>query len=210
MKDDIQLVVFDLFGTLLQSGSRHNPYRKVLEWARLNGRAPRPDDATAIMTADISSVELFKSMGISPTAMMMNIFTKALKADVESIRLYEDAMSTLRQLSDKGIQIAICSNLAKPYGAALKLIEDVDFIRCLSYEVGAIKPDPRIYRYVVETSGVRKENILFVGDSLLADYKGSQEFGFRSLHLVREVTSKPTAPNAHLIPSLSEIFNIRL
>tara|TARA_R100001377_G_scaffold83259_1_gene64532 strand:+ start:732 stop:1385 length:654 start_codon:yes stop_codon:yes gene_type:complete len=206
MKDDIELVVFDLFGTLLQTGSGHNPYRKILEWARLNGRSPRPHDATTIMTADMSPIELFNAMGISPSTEMMNKFNKALEADIESIRLFDDAMSTLSKLTNKWIRIAICSNLAKPYGAALKLIEDVDYIRCLSFEIGAIKPDPSVYQYVVEKSGVRKESILFVGDSLNADYQGPREFGIPACHLVRDEASKPTAPRKHLIHSLTDIF----
>ena len=174
----------------------------------MNGRVPRPNDATTIMTADISSVELFESMDISPTAELMSIFSKELEADIESISLFDDSKSTLSQLADKGIRIAICSNLAKPYSAALKLIEEVDYIRCLSFEIGAIKPDPSIYKYVVETSGVRKENILFIGDSLIADYKGPTEFGLRARHLVRKESKKLTAPQANQISSLSEILKI--
>lgn len=209
MNDDIQLVVFDLFGTLLQAGSGHNPYRKVLEWARSNGRAPCPNDATTIMTVDKNPDELFDTMGISPTAGIMSIFNEALEADIKSIRLFDDTVSTLERLTYQGVQIAICSNLAKPYGVALNLIEEVDYIRFLSYEIGAIKPDPSVYEKVVEKSGAYIGNILFIGDSLIADYQGPKRFGFRSLHLVREVTSKQTAPHAHLISSLSEIFKLR-
>ena len=206
MKDDIELVAFDLFGTLLQPGSGHNPYRKVLEWARLNGRAPRPNDARIIMTSDMSPEELFNTMGISLTTEMIRAFDMALEADIESIRLFEDTMSTLERMSDQRVQIAICSNLAKPYGAALRLLEDVDYIRCLSFEIGAIKPDPSVYECVVEKSGVRKENILFIGDSLAADYRGPEDYGFRALQILRDESPRPTAPRKHLIHSLGDIF----
>jgi HAD superfamily hydrolase (TIGR01549 family) len=208
MNDDIQLVVFDLFGTLLQSGSGHHPYRKVLEWARSNGRAPRPNDATTIMTADKSPDELFDTMGISPTAEIMSIFNRALEADIKSIRLFDDSLSTLRRLAKRGVEIAICSNLAKPYGAALKLIEEVDYIRCLSYEIGAIKPDPAVYSYIINTSSHLKEHVLFIGDSLVADYKGPTEFGFGARHLVRIASSRPVAAQENLITSLNDIFHL--
>tara|TARA_R110001599_G_scaffold342545_2_gene564429 strand:- start:22 stop:648 length:627 start_codon:yes stop_codon:yes gene_type:complete len=208
MDNDIQLVVFDLFGTLLQTGSGHNPYRKVLEWARLNGRAARPNDARIIMTSDMNPEELFDAMDITPTAEIMSLFKKALEADIKSIRLFDDAMSTLHRLTDQGVQIAICSNLAKPYGAALELIGGVDFLRCLSFEIGAIKPDPAVYNFVTNSSSIGKENILFIGDSLVADYDGSKQFGFRARHLVRGVSSTPTAPNEYLISSLSEILKV--
>tara|TARA_R110002167_G_scaffold134882_6_gene321191 strand:- start:2062 stop:2415 length:354 start_codon:yes stop_codon:yes gene_type:complete len=115
-------------------------------------------------------------------------------------------MSTLERIANQGVQIAICSNLAKPYGAALELIEDMNYIRCLSYEIGAIKPDLAAYNYATNTSSVQKENILFVGDNLITDYIGPIEFGFRVRHLVRDTPKKPAAPQVHLITSLNEIF----
>jgi FMN phosphatase YigB (HAD superfamily) len=58
------------------------------------------------------------------------------------------------------------------------------------YEVGFIKPDHQIYDAIIEKSGFRKEEILFVGDTLIADYEGPRQYGFRALHLCRDQTPK--------------------
>ena len=46
-----------------------------------------------------------------------------------------------------------------------------------SYEVGAIKPDPRIYQHLIDQLGCTAEEVLFIGDTPLADIQGPSNFG---------------------------------
>jgi FMN phosphatase YigB (HAD superfamily) len=62
--------------------------------------------------------------------------------------------------------MTICSNLAKPYGVVIdRLLRRFCFSRYLSYEVGAIKPERKIYESIVDGSGLTPERILFIGDT---------------------------------------------
>ena len=45
-----------------------------------------------------------------------------------------------------------------------------------SYEVGAIKPESQIYQYLIDKLQCHAKDILFIGDTLLADYSGPNEF----------------------------------
>lgn len=82
--------------------------------------------------------------------------------------------------------MAICSNLAHPYGIVIdQLLPDFNFIQCLSYEVGYIKPDKEMYEWITKHTGTMPSESLFVGDTLLADYEGPKRFGFQARHLVR-------------------------
>lgn len=47
----------------------------------------------------------------------------------------------------------------------------------LSYQVGAIKPNPRIYQSLLDQIGCAVHEVLFVGDTLLADVTGPSSFG---------------------------------
>ena len=77
-------------------------------------------------------------------------------------------------LKRRGTLIAICSNLAAPYGAAIeRLLPQNELIKCLSYQVGHIKPEPEIYAEIINKSGVQAADILFVGDTFLADFHWS-------------------------------------
>jgi FMN phosphatase YigB (HAD superfamily) len=197
------LVIFDLYGTLVQFGVHNHPYRKVMQWARQQGRVPQPDDARTLMTQPGDAVEVFASMGIFPPANMLAQFHADIEQELSSLTLFEDAIPTLSQLSEWQIPLAVCSNLAQPYGAALnQLLSQVPFLKFLSYEVGYIKPEVKMYQYIVERAGVNAEHCLFIGDTVLADYEGPKKFGFNAKHLIRGA-----APNGDIIGSLYEILN---
>ena len=109
-----------------------------------------------------------------------------IQEELASLTLHEDVAATLCTLEAREIPFAICSNLASPYGRVLeRLLGNRQFVRCMSYEVGFIKPEPEIYRTVTEIAQVAPAECLFVGDNLLADYEGPRQFGMRALYVVR-------------------------
>ncbi len=196
------LIVFDLYGTLVQFGMMHHPFRKVLLWARQQGRSPQPDDARRLMTADKDCGELLATLGIFPPANMLAQLHQEIQEELASLTLFDDALPTLDELANQGIPLAICSNLAKPYGAVIdKLLPQFNFARHLSYELGAIKPDREIYESIVAGTGLAPGQILFIGDTSLADYEGPTQFGFQAKHLVRGQTS-----GSNTIASLIEVL----
>lgn len=204
MKKPPALVVFDLYGTLVRFGIMHHPFQKILLWAREHGRQPEANDARNIMTKNMESNELLAEIGIQPPPEMLAQLSREIQEEIEALSLFDDVLPTLSKLHDMGIPVAICSNLAKPYGAAIdKLLFQFDLIRCLSYEVGAIKPEQEIYKWILDEAGVEAEHTLFVGDTRLADYDGPIKFGFKALHLVR---NQPTGIN--VIATLNDIFGM--
>jgi HAD superfamily hydrolase (TIGR01549 family) len=199
------LVVFDLYGTLVRFGVMHHPFRKILKWARDKGRTPQVDDARRIMTANKEVEELLLGLDIYPPREMLLHLEREINEELDSLTLFDDVLPTLTTLLSMGVRLAICSNLARPYGVVIdRLLNQFDFIRCLSFEVGAIKPEPEIYDWIVQTSNVQAEKILFVGDTQLADYDGPVKFGFNAKHLVREQSS-----GNFTIASLCEILKTR-
>lgn len=180
-----KLVVFDLYGTLVRFGVTHRPFRRILIWARENGRKPQADDSRRIMTTNKGAEELLAEIGIFPPVEMLAQLKRQIQEELCCLTLFDDVLPTLRTLLDKEISLAICSNLAMPYGAAVDnlLPQQVDMLHCLSYEVGAIKPEKEIYDWIARKSGVPPEQTLFVGDSRLADYEGPLKYGFQALHL---------------------------
>lgn len=196
------LVVFDLFGTLVRFGVRNHPFRKVMVWAREQGRKPQSDDARVIMTTNKDCGELLANLGVFPSNDMLVQLDREIRDELNSLELFDDVLPTFRALDDRGVRIAICSNLAKPYSAAIDnlLPKNIDFLRCLSFEVGAIKPEKEIYDCIVNRSGVMPEQVLFIGDTRSADFDGPLAYGFRALHLVRG-----QIPGVDAISSLMEL-----
>jgi HAD superfamily hydrolase (TIGR01509 family) len=80
---------------------------------------------------------------------------------------YPDAAPTLTELRRRGIRTAMISNIGfdlRPMLAASGIAELFDEV-VLSYEVGAQKPDPKIFRLTCDRLGVEPERALMVGDT---------------------------------------------
>lgn len=197
------LVVFDLFGTLADFDLRHHPFRQLLKWARQNGRPVGADDARRLMTINSDIFGLAAELDIAAPQAFLEELNLKIKEEVASLTLFDDVLPTLDRLHALQIPVAICSNLAQPYGSSIdRLLLNVQCLRCLSYEVGAIKPEQEIYHYITDRSGFKAARCVFVGDTLTADYIGPRQYGFNAFHLSRE-----EAPGDHRIQSLLEIFD---
>jgi len=89
---------------------------------------------------------------------------------------YPDATEALRRLSDKGIRTAVVSNIAFDFRSAFAAIGARADEFVLSFEVGAVKPDPRIFQVALDRLDVRGQDAVMVGDSEEAD-GGARELG---------------------------------
>ncbi|WNG88408.1 HAD-IA family hydrolase [Mycobacterium sp. ITM-2016-00317] len=81
---------------------------------------------------------------------------------------YPDTATVLAGLHRRGIKTAVVSNIAFDVRPAFDGVGTVDEY-VLSFEVGAVKPDPEIFRTALERVGVPAERALMVGDSDEAD-----------------------------------------
>lgn len=52
----------------------------------------------------------------------------------------------------------------------------------VSYKMGMIKPDPRIFTTLINETGIKAEETLFIDDSV-NNCKAAEEFGIRTLHV---------------------------
>ncbi|QQC83162.1 HAD family hydrolase [Acinetobacter bereziniae] len=171
------VIIFDVFGTLVKIEKRRSPYRKLMKWLKENGRQPKPDDAKFIMSQNLSFTELIKLLGINIPEQLLQELAHDLDEEIQSIILYEDTLSTLEELKKLGFRLALCSNLAMPYGKVVSSFLPSLDAYAWSYEVGAIKPESQIYQYLIDKLQCHAKDILFIGDTILADYSGPNEFG---------------------------------
>ncbi|MGC0333613.1 FMN phosphatase YigB (HAD superfamily) [Streptomyces sp. SAI-170] len=84
---------------------------------------------------------------------------------------YPDAAEVLGGLRERGIRVAVVSNIGwdlRPVFRAHGLDPFVDAY-VLSYEHGIRKPDPRLFRTACEALGAEPREVLMVGDDRRAD-----------------------------------------
>jgi HAD superfamily hydrolase (TIGR01509 family) len=84
---------------------------------------------------------------------------------------YPDTADVLGGLHRQGIKTAVVSNIAFDVRPAFATIGADDFVDefVLSFEVGAVKPDPAIFQTALARLGVPAEGAVMVGDSEEAD-----------------------------------------
>lgn len=200
--EDIEMVVFDLFGTLIRFGESHHPFRKVHRWAKENGQNTQKYNSRNLLTVNGDLEVLMEKVGLTLPNEVLIQCKEDIQKDLAGLTLFDDALPTLFALKAAGIRVALCSNLAMPYAVTIdKFLYPFDMLKCLSFEVGSIKPEIEIYEWLTFKSGLKPQNILFVGDTKLADYEGPKDYGFHALHLARDST-----PSGQTINSLTDVL----
>jgi putative hydrolase of the HAD superfamily len=115
------------------------------------------------------------------------------------IDAYDEVAPVLRDLRNRGIALAICSNWDWDLHEAIEsagLTGAVDIVVSSAW-VGARKEHPRIYAHTLDLLGVAPEDALFVGDTWTCDVDGPRAAGMRAVYLRRShLGPDHTAPGA--------------
>ena len=117
---------------------------------------------------------------------------------------YADVLPALGELRERGLTLVIASNWdcslpdwLRPTGI-LALVDGV----VTSAEVGAGKPDPRVFERALQVAGAEPAEALHVGDKLDNDLEGAAAAGVRGVLVQRE--GEPP-PGVEAIASLREL-----
>jgi putative hydrolase of the HAD superfamily len=106
-----------------------------------------------------------------------------------SYRLTPGVCSALDRARERGWSFAVVTNgptrqqTLKVEAAGLHLLADAV---CVSEEVGAWKPDPRIFHEAARRAGTTLEGAWMIGDNLDADIAGAHGVGVRSVWVKRD------------------------
>lgn len=101
--------------------------------------------------------------------------------------IYEDVIPALQELERAGFVLAAISNWDERLLGLLEKLGLRTYFKevIVSANVGAHKPDGRIFRHGAERLGLRPEEILHVGDSLREDIEGARCAGFSAVRIRR-------------------------
>jgi putative hydrolase of the HAD superfamily len=155
-------VLLDLYDTLVWSdwyawqgrlADRLGLTRSEMGEAFTRTRPARSTGATDDSEGDITVV--LRAAGIEPTPELVAELLEQERAMGAAVRLYDDAIDVVQALRDRGVPTALvsnCSHNTTPIVARLGLEREFDAV-LLSFEVGAMKPDPAIYRAALARLG---------------------------------------------------------
>lgn len=151
-----------------------------MQWMRTQGRRPSPHDAALIMSLPLDLSAAADMFGAQPPPDLAALWESDLSYELQAMELFQDTQPTISRLQRAGYQVGLCSNLAAPYGSVVKsLLPKLDCY-ALSYEVGAVKPDPSIYKHLLHQLNCKASETLFIGDTASADFDGPKANGMQA------------------------------
>lgn len=183
---EAKAVLFDAFGTLVKIQGGAHPYRKIMRLGLEQGRRPSPTDAEALLSKPLDLITAAHHFGITVPGTMMAGLEDALQRELNSMEAHQDGIEAVSMLQAAGVPVGICSNLAKPYAAAVERLYPSIMLRAYSFEAGAIKPSPRMFAYAIGVMRVGSPaEIAMIGDSARCDRDGACEYGMQGYLLCR-------------------------
>ncbi|MBB4867144.1 HAD superfamily hydrolase (TIGR01509 family) [Pseudomonas nitritireducens] len=194
-----KVVIFDLYGTLVEIDEPRSPFSRLLKFGVVMGRAIRPDDRREIMTSNLGLSGVADRFGIPVNADELDSLERDIYAELASVRVFSDVHATLELLRREGIKTALCSNLAAAYAVPAKTMLPTFDSYAFSFEVGAIKPEAAIYEHVLREIGCSASEAVMIGDTQKADVEGPAELGIKAFLLKREGEGVSQEPLTDLI-----------
>tara|TARA_R110002074_G_scaffold106309_1_gene229436 strand:- start:10238 stop:10930 length:693 start_codon:yes stop_codon:yes gene_type:complete len=190
---DIDVVCFDVFGTLVEITDRRRPFAPL---TRKMTREKVSRFRQMAMTTRLTLAELDAEIEGGATIGDIVVSQAAIAREVASTRLRSGVKELLAALP---VPYGLCSNLSLDYVPTLDRFPEISpAFRVLSCHVGCMKPDPAIYAHVIEAAGVHPNRILFTGDTLAADIEGPLLAGMRAMHiddLIAALTGGKSGPD---------------
>jgi putative hydrolase of the HAD superfamily len=125
--------------------------------------------------------------GITPTPELV----KAALADIKKTNftqvLFDDVLESFDDLDARGLALGLISNVDRDITDLLDRVGLSKRLKvCLtSRDVGATKPEPKIFREAVRRAGVLAAETLYVGDQYQIDVQGARGAGLQALLLDR-------------------------
>jgi HAD superfamily hydrolase (TIGR01509 family) len=188
----IDVVVFDVFGTLVEITDRRRPFAHLR-------RKMSPEKANRFrrmaMTTELTLAELDAEIKGGATIADLSLAQVSIAHEVASTRLRPGIPEMLAGLRHP---YGLCSNLSTDYVPAVFRFPEIrPLFRILSCQVGYMKPEAEIYRLVIEAAGVPASRLLFVGDTPAADIEGPRSAGMRAIHIDQFMAALASGRTGH-------------
>lgn len=144
---------------------------------------------------ELIAINTFKQVGLFKEFEDFTEFFKTLYAYFETDGpwfVYPDVQPMLKQWQNQGIELGVLSNFDSrlyPVLEALNLAEYFNSVT-ISTQVGAAKPDAKIFTVALQKHQCSSEVVVHIGDSFKADYQGAKAAGIRGILIDRNEQEK--------------------
>lgn len=153
------------------------------------------------------NARMVEHLGLAPEEIALDDIHAAFEKEVV-YRTYPEAIPVLKALREEGIATGVVSNFTHRLPSLLDdlgLASHLDSVT-YSFEAGAEKPHPKIFRTALARAGTTPEKVLMVGDSYEADYLGARHLGLHAVLLCRGGENPEPCPSIRSLEELPRIL----
>ena len=184
--DKISCVLFDLGGVIV---NWHNSWfiQEVSEEFQLDPKELSKEferNLADISTGRIVEKEFWHKIGKELESIKLMNFEASLLDKIfrKHVSLNNPMIELSRNLTQKGITVGILSNTEHVTYSVVEDLLSLDHFKhkFLSYKIGHLKPEPEIYRHVIENIPFQKEELFFI-DNLKSNVESARLEGIDSV-----------------------------
>jgi len=174
-------IIFDLYGTLLETSIKTKPYLKLFRSLGLT-KEEMTFWSHEVQTKNFNSFEELKELIKSGSSIYTGHLEYEVKEEVQNTFVYSDTIQTLKRLKPN-YRLFLLSNIATPYKQCFynegldEYFEKVFF----SCDIGFRKPETGAYQTILDYSGLKPKQLLMIGDSKVSDYEGAMNAGIPAI-----------------------------
>ena len=193
-----KLIIFDVWGTLIETGVRPSPSKQVKYFLR-----DRSDFSEFVLKfEDIFLTKEYESLqdGFEEVVKEFNlripdfVYDKLIgmwNKNAILAKEYEDTFEVLKDLKKEGYKLALLANIDKFSWEQLKQKFDLDryFDKVyLSFETGKLKHSEGSYQEILDGFKVKAKDAVMIGDGIESDMQSSQKVDIRGILVDRRDT----------------------
>ncbi len=123
---------------------------------------------TGISTGKTTEKEFWHNIGKELESLKLMNFEESLLDKIfrKHVSLNDSMIELSRNLSQKGITVGILSNTEHVTYSVVEDLLSLDHFKhkFLSYKIGHLKPEPEIYKHVIDNMPFPKEELFFIDD----------------------------------------------
>lgn len=193
-----KVIIFDLWGTIIETGVVPSPSRQVKYFLRV--QQSFPDFIVAFehsfMTKRFDSLkeafeQVVRDFNLRIPDFVYEKLVGTWNKNAILSKMYPETLEVLQELKSKGYKLYLLSNTDQfsyeQVDAKFKLGELFDKVY-VSCDTGLLKANPESYRQILRENNLDANDCVMVGDSLDSDVKSAEKAGIKGILVDRKNT----------------------
>jgi len=186
----IKLIIFDLWKTLATTKNQSmvqtiiSTFNLDMEKKEVKKIYETTYQTKEWNSKNDASSELCKNMGISSSKENVHKFEEVLNSSLKNVELFPHTLPMLNKLK-QDYKIGLISNTSifavKILKENTKLFDYIDY-PLLSFEIGLVKPNPKIFEEMLKRAKCNPKEAMMIGDNFDDDVAPAKSLGMHAIH----------------------------